>query len=129
MAINSKTFSENLTRLRRQKGLSQKDLAKESGISARMIGHYEKHVAYPSLEKIETLANALNVSISDLLGLKNNKIDESELNDFDIRTIKKLKNISLLNPQDRFSIYQMIDLLLQKDEYKDKKKQLAESKK
>ena len=129
MAINNKTFSENLIKIRKQKGFSQKDLAKLSGISPRMIAHYEKHLTYPPIEKIEILAKALNVKVSELLGLDKSNKKEKKSDDFDIRTVKKFKKVLLLNNYDRSAVYQMIDLLLQKDEYKDKSKELAESKK
>jgi transcriptional regulator with XRE-family HTH domain len=126
MTIVNKTFSENLIRIRKQKGISQKELAEMTGISARMIYHYEKHVTNPPLEKIEIIAEALNVNISDLLGTdKKNKA--TDLSDFDVRTIKKIKKIQILNPHDRLAIYKMIDLLLKKDEYKDKLKEMDDN--
>ena len=126
MTINNKTFSENLIKIRKQKGLSQKDLAKLTGISPRMIAHYEKHVSYPPLEKIDTLAKALKVDISNLIGLNNKNQKPNNDDDFDIRSLKKFKKILILNNYDRSAVYQMIDLLLQKEEYKNKLKELQE---
>lgn len=123
MSLNSKKFSENLIRLRKYKGLSIKDLSQKTGISQRMIVHYEKHVSYPSLDKIEIIANALKVNITDLLGISE-KSGNYDMTDFDVRTIKKLKKLLILNPQDRLSVYKMIDLLVQKDEYKNSLKTL-----
>jgi len=125
MEINNKTFSLNLIKIRKKKGLSQKDLAEISGISPRMIAHYEKHVTYPPIEKIYIIAKALNVDISEILGISNTK-EEFSQNDFDIRSLKKFKKILLLNPHDRSSVYKYIDSLLQNDEYKNEK-QLQES--
>jgi len=121
MITTSNNFSDNLIHLRTLKGLSQKDLAKLTGISPRMIFHYEKHVSHPSIEKVEIIAKALNVSIGQLLGLENNKSTNSEIDDFgkqNVKTIKQLKKILKLNPIDRSTIYKMVDVLLQKEEYK-----------
>jgi hypothetical protein len=49
------------------------------------------------------------------------------MNDFDVRTIKKLRKMLILSKQDRFTIYKMIDLLANKDEYKDKLKELQDN--
>ena len=119
-------FALNLAKIRKERGLSQKDLENVSGISARMIGYYEKHATYsPPMNKIKALANALNIDISNLLGIKESE-NINDLKEFDVRTIKKIKNLLILNRQDRASVYQMIDLLLQKDEYKNKAKELQE---
>ena len=67
MSTRHEIFSQNLARIRKQKGLTQADLSKRSGISRRAIVHYENHVAQPPLEKIETLSKALGVNIATLL--------------------------------------------------------------
>ena len=125
MVLSSKKFSENLIRLRKYKGMSIKELSEKTGISQRMIVHYEKYVSYPSLDKIEKIADALKVNIADLLGLSE-KTKNFDVMDFDVRTIKKLKKILILNPHDRLSIYKMIDLLAKKDEYADSLKKIEE---
>ena len=119
MAINVKTFSENLTRIRKLKGLSIKDLSEKTGISQRMIIHYEKHATYPPFDKIEVIAKALNVGVYELLGTEENKQANVNMNDFDVRTVKKIKKILILNKQDRAAIYKFIDSLASKEEYKE----------
>jgi transcriptional regulator with XRE-family HTH domain len=115
-------FSKNLVRIRKEKGISQKDLANLTNISPRMIAHYEKYVSHPSLEKIEIIAKSLNVSIFKLLNddKSNNEGNEEELvfEKLSTKTLKQLKKILKLNPIDRSTIYKMVDVLLQKDEYK-----------
>jgi transcriptional regulator with XRE-family HTH domain len=121
MKTKAGIFSDNLIRIRTLKGLSQNDLAKLTGISSRMIAHYERHVSYPSIDKIELFAKALNISIGELMGLESNKAKNSELDDLliqNVKTIKQLKKILKLNPIDRSTIYKMVDVLLQKEGYK-----------
>lgn len=123
MIVKDSKFSENLIRIRKLKGLSQKDLAKLTGISPRMIYHYEKHVSHPAMEKINIIAKVLKVSTSELVGLDSNKSAKSEtenLENLNVKTLKQLKKILKLNPIDRSNVYKMVDLLLQKNEYKDK---------
>jgi len=119
----SNNFSENLVRLRKEKGISQKELANSSGISTRMIVHYEKHVSHPSLEKIEKIAESLNVSIAELLGLtpgRKNADTSDFLSNINTKTLKQFKKITKLSPIDRSTIYKMVDGLLQKEEYREK---------
>jgi len=57
----------NLVRLRREKGWSQEDLALEAGLHRTFVAHVERQVRNISIDNIERLANALQVSIHRLL--------------------------------------------------------------
>lgn len=61
------SFSENLKRLRTQKGLSQQKLAKLSGVSQTAIYHWEKGIRTPKIGQVRNIAIALGVSISELI--------------------------------------------------------------
>ena len=55
---------------REQRGLSQSGLATRSGISVRMIQHYEqgdKDINKAAVLTVKKLADALNVKIEDLI--------------------------------------------------------------
>ena len=55
---------------REQRGLSQSGLADRSGISVRMIQHYEqgdKDINKAAVQTVKKLADALNVKIEDLI--------------------------------------------------------------
>lgn len=61
-------FGKNLREIRQRKGLSQRDLAKMTGISASAIGMYEQGRREPNTETTEALARALCVSPAMLKG-------------------------------------------------------------
>lgn len=61
-------FNERLKKIREDKGLTQEQLAKQSGISSRMIQKYESGGSRPRYDAAEKLAQALDISISELLG-------------------------------------------------------------
>lgn len=119
MPISNKTFSQNLARIRKDRGMSQLDLANKSGISRRMIGHYETHVSTPPLDKIQILADSLEITVSDLLGLEEKQSKRHEYN-YDLRLLKKIKQLSQFNNEDRQTIYKMIDSLSHKPENQQK---------
>jgi len=62
-------FSQRLVMLRKQKGLTQTQLAERLGISREMMNYYERRSPNPSLEVIQKLAEALEVSVPELLGV------------------------------------------------------------
>ena len=122
------TFSKNLKRIRKKSGLSQYDLADMTGISQRMIGHYETHVIEPSLSKIEIIAKALKVKIPDLLYSESvNNSEDIDISKFDTRSLKKLQDILSLSPNDRADLYRMLNKIIRKNQLELKEKQLAGS--
>lgn len=60
-------FSERLKNCREDKGLTQVQLSKLSGISSRMIQKYESGNSRPRFEAAEKLAVALNIQVTELL--------------------------------------------------------------
>ena len=55
-----------IQRLRKEKSLTQEDLAEEVKISRTHMGHIEQGRKSPSLELLERLSRALKVKLSDL---------------------------------------------------------------
>ena len=62
------TFGARLKRIRKERGLSQGQLAKKSGVYQQAIGAYERNQMSPTLKSIEWLCGALGLTASELLG-------------------------------------------------------------
>lgn len=65
-------FSRIITYLRKQKGLSQKQVSEELGISQSLLSHYEKGIRECGLDFLVKIANYYNVSTDYLLGRTQN---------------------------------------------------------
>ena len=63
-------FGRRLAALRKSKGLTQQRLAELLGTTQKMVDYYERRAVNPSLALIEQLAEALEVSPADLLGVE-----------------------------------------------------------
>jgi transcriptional regulator with XRE-family HTH domain len=61
------TFSENLRRLRAERGLSQEALAHSAGLDRTYISSIEREVYAASIDVVERLAACLNVRPDELL--------------------------------------------------------------
>jgi transcriptional regulator with XRE-family HTH domain len=111
MAIQGDSaFSRNLRKLRKKRGLTQYDLADMTGISRRMIGHYETQAVQPPIENLELIAKALKVKTADLLTTEALEAeDEVDPTQFDSRSLKKLKDILSLPQTDRADLYRMLN--------------------
>lgn len=58
---------ENLTRIREERGLTQKELGRLIGVAEATISNYENGKREPKLDKLVALADALNVSLDELV--------------------------------------------------------------
>lgn len=57
----------NIKKARANANMTQHDLAKKSDIQVTVISRYETDSQVPSLEKAKKLADAMNVTVNDLL--------------------------------------------------------------
>jgi transcriptional regulator with XRE-family HTH domain len=64
-------FSNNIRRIRKEKNLSQEDLAGLSGLHRTYVGSVERLERNISIDNMERLANALGVKLSTLLTEQN----------------------------------------------------------
>ena len=62
-------IGERLRALRKEAGLTQKELGERLGVSASMIGQYETNLRKPKYETLERIASVLDVSISEFIDL------------------------------------------------------------
>ena len=63
-----KNFAENLQRLRQEKKLSRKTVAKAIGVDVATIGYYERAERIPNIEVFTKIANLFNKTADELLG-------------------------------------------------------------
>jgi len=103
-------FSRNLVRIRKAKGLSQRQLAQKTGLSQRMINHYEHNPRSLPVDRLNVLATALGARIADLF----DEVDDSPFDTLDVRWIKKIQDIQSLPEIDRKELNQHINSLLEK---------------
>jgi transcriptional regulator with XRE-family HTH domain len=116
-------FSRNLIRIRKLRGLSQRELGKKAGISYRMINHYEKHPNAIPISKLKIIADALNVQIADFF--REDKKLDSLIEATDVRLLKKLHEIQALSDSDRKEINRHINTILEKAHLHNEKKKSA----
>jgi len=110
-------FAENVAKYRKKKGFSQYDLAQSSGISRGMISHYEREGMFPPADRLQALADSLEVPVYKLFkqpGTDQNP--ETDLGDIDPRSVKKLRDILSLPADDRNDLYRILNKMLRKNQ-------------
>ena len=105
-------FGDNLARIRKDKGWTQEELVKRSGVGISQIRRYETNNASPTLEIIAKLARALGASIDELVfdkrtGIAANKILDREL-------LEKFEIVSSMEEQDREAVKKILEGMIVK---------------
>ena len=98
------SFGKRLTEARKEKGLSQEELATLIGTKGPAVGRYEWEVAKPTIEVAARLADALGVSLDYLVG----KVDTA----LDADTMNRVRAISSLSNDDRSFVLRAMDGLI-----------------
>ena len=61
------SFAENLKQLRKEKQLSQEELAEILDVSRQAVSKWEQGFGYPEVEKLLLISNTLSVSLDSLM--------------------------------------------------------------
>ena len=61
------SFAENLKQLRKERQLSQEELAELLDVSRQAISKWEQGIGYPEVEKLLLLSSKLNISLDRLM--------------------------------------------------------------
>lgn len=70
--FSCKLIADTVVKLRKEKKLSQGALSEMTGINRSMIGRIENEEYMPTIEQLETLAEALHFEITDMIVNENN---------------------------------------------------------
>lgn len=76
-------FSTNISALRREKNISQKDAAAALGISQALLSHYEKGIRECNLNFVIKAAEYYDVTTDYILGISESRHGINKLSDFD----------------------------------------------
>lgn len=69
-------FGKNIKRLRKERDLTQENLADYLGVTFQAISKWERGEGYPDITTLPNIASFFNVTIDDLLGINQAKIEE-----------------------------------------------------
>lgn len=85
------TFGQRLSRLRKNLGLKQDDIAEKVNISSQAVSKWENDLSAPDISTLPILADILNVSLDELLGrevLQTKVVPQSERKDINSMLLK-----------------------------------------
>lgn len=108
---NEETMGERLARLRRDRGITQAELAERLGVAQPMISGYERDTIRLHGEVIVQLTRILDVTADELLGLGEPKSQGPVKNR---RLLRQLQQLDKLPRRDQQALVRTIDAFLRK---------------
>ena len=107
-------FGERLAAFRRAASLSQRQLGSVCEMSQRMVAHYETRGALPPGHVLTKLADALSVSVDELVGKKPPR-PVSVRTQASRRILRRLQLMEKLPLKDKRELLSIIDTYLEKN--------------
>lgn len=103
-------IGQKIKQARLQKGLTQKQLGAKSGSTQQMIAQYENGKHTPKIDTLNHIADALDISLTDLLGSDILNLADSVIGLFADSNVQYLGTSAPDNPQEKFLISQFREL-------------------
>lgn len=98
------SFGKRLLEARKNKGLSQEDVAKHLSTKGPAIGRYERDEMKPSIEVAAKMAALLDVSLDFLVGHTDINVDST--------TLKRVIELQSLSDEDKNTALKLLDAFL-----------------
>jgi len=109
--LGHESLGERLTRLRKDRGYTQVELAEKIGTIQEIVSNYERDRLRMHAEMVARFAQALGVSADALLGLKRiNSPGRSQK--LPKRVVRRVEQIARLPSQDQRALLKTIDAFL-----------------
>lgn len=100
------SLGQKITKIRKEKKLSQVDIASYVGVSRDAISKYERDDIVPSVENANKIAKVLGVSLDYLVS------EDDSLEVVDIDMLNRMKEIQRLSDEDKSTVIKIIDAFI-----------------
>ncbi len=90
--MDSQYTGKKILESRKSRGETQKDIAEAMNVSVAAVSKWERGLNFPDISLLEPLAQHLDISVSELLGLENESADKIISNMAQISAIEKENN-------------------------------------
>ena len=68
--MKKQTLGMMISSLRKEKGMTQLELAEKMGVTDKAVSKWERNLSFPDINSIPELAEILDVSVDDLMQVK-----------------------------------------------------------
>jgi transcriptional regulator with XRE-family HTH domain len=108
------SFGKNLAKFRKQRGLTQEQLVKLSGVGISQIRRYEADKSSPSIDAIIRLVKAIGVSIDEMVFDKTTAIASNKIIDREL--LEQFEMISSMDEEERNLVKKILEGVIVKNQ-------------
>ena len=101
------SFAKNLAKFRKEKGLTQEELVRISGVAISQIRRYETNKSTPSLDAITKLVKALGVSIDEMVFAKSTGVAQNKIIDREL--LEQFESISKMGKDEKYVVKKILE--------------------
>ena len=76
--MTKQTFGATISALRKEKGMTQLELARQMGVTDKAVSKWERDLSFPDVASLPKLAEVLGTSVDELLEVKTAAQEEPE---------------------------------------------------
>lgn len=103
------SLGERIARLRKERSITQQELAERIGTIQVLISDYERDRLRVTAEMVVRIAEALDITADELLGMKKPKLNGSKPSR---KILRRLEKIDELRPQQQATLLRTVDTFL-----------------
>tara|TARA_B100000745_G_C20051214_1_gene358521 strand:- start:302 stop:700 length:399 start_codon:yes stop_codon:yes gene_type:complete len=116
-----KAFGARLKQLRKERGLTQKELGNFIGVTYPQLNKYEGGINAPPLDKLPGLAAALNTTVDYLVTGQH----AEDVPIYNTRLVQRFQELESFTPEDQETVIKLIDAMIAKHKMEVAVKQLG----
>lgn len=93
------TMGEIISTLRKEKGMTQKDLADEMGVTDKAVSKWERNLSCPDVSSIPKLAEILDTTVDNLMDVtpkQEEKLAPSQIVDIVLKAVPLAMSIAVI---------------------------------
>ena len=93
--MRKETFGNMVAALRKEKGMTQLELAEKMGVTDKAVSKWERDLSFPDVSSIPKLAEILEVSVDELMQVKTDAKEDTTKRKIDEIIDLALKGVAL----------------------------------
>ena len=93
--MKKQTLGMMISTLRKEKGMTQLELAEKMGVTDKAVSKWERDLSFPDISSIPKLAEIFEVSVDELMQVKTETKENISINKVDVIVDTALKGIGV----------------------------------
>lgn len=106
-------FAEKLSKMRKERGLTQQEMAQKAGVGIAQLRRYEGGKSSPTLEVIKNISKTLGVTTDELIFDENESIAANKI--IDRQLLEQFEVVSEMNRHEKDTIKTILESMILKN--------------